>query len=170
MGYLDPTRCNVYDIEAERQFTFQFIPETISDSKGSNWATYNIQGRSSPLRGYSSGPSRTIRFTAVMFVDPVADGTTKSLSQIKQDVDFLLSLPYPDYSGGLKPPHKCLVNIGDIVQGFQAVCTNAQADYIGSWPWEPGPGLPHGVRVSLEFAEVQDSPLDTLDRRGGKHA
>jgi len=169
MGYLDPANCTVYDIETGDQFTMQFIPDTIADSKGSNWATYNIQGRSSPLRGYSAGPSRIIRFTANMFTDPTADGTPKSTGEIKHDVDLLLSLPYPDYSKGIAPPHKCLVNIGDIVTGFQCVCTNAEAEYLGAWPWEAGPGLPHGVRVTLEFAEVQDTPLGTLDRRGGAH-
>lgn len=169
MGYLDPANCWVYDTIAEKKFTMQFIPDTVTDSKGSNWAQYAIQGRSSPLRGYSSGPARTIRFIAVMFTNPTANGTMKSTAEIKEDVDLLLALPYPDYSSGIKPPHKCLVTIGDIVTSFRCVCTDASAEYLGTWPWEEGPGLPHGVKVTLEFAETTDNPLGVLDRMAGRH-
>jgi hypothetical protein len=167
MGYASISNCYIFDIEAEKLYTFQFMPDSISDSKGSNWNEYAILGRSSPLRGYHNGPSREISFTVTMFADPTADGLQKSIGDIKQDVDFLLSLPYPDYSKGIAPPHRCLVNIGDIVPCFTAVCKDAKAEYRGNWPWESGPGLPHGVLVSLVFLEVQDTPLDTMDRRGG---
>ncbi len=167
MGYASISNCFVTDIEAGKTYTFQFMPESIQDSKDSEWASYTILGRSSPLLGYQKGPPREIRFSVTMFADPTADGPRRSVADIKQDVDFLLSLPYPDYSKGIAPPHRCLVNIGDIVPCFLCICKSASAEYRGNWPWEDGPGLPHGVIVSLVFHEINDTPLDTMDRRGG---
>lgn len=166
MAYSTLDNAFILDIEGGGKYTFQFLPESITDSKSSNWNEYVILGRSSPLRGYSYGPSRTVGFTVVMFADPTMDGPGLSPGEIKQKTDWLLSLPYPDYNGGIKPPHRCFINIGSNIQ-MTGVCLSASAEYKRGKPWELGPGLTHGVEVSLQFAECVDIPLGVAERRGG---
>ena len=144
----------------------QFLPDSISDSKRANFADYPILGRSSPLRGYQMGPPRTVEFTAVFFAAPHQENATPSPAEIKTKVDWLMSLPYPDYSAGIMPPHRCFVQIGENIS-LIGVCTNASAVYKKGVPWDLGPGYAHGVEVSLTFEEVRDVPVDVYDVRGG---
>lgn len=48
---------------------FQYFPESISDSKGVNYATKNIPGGSHPLYQFINGTDRTISFTAIFTSD-----------------------------------------------------------------------------------------------------
>jgi len=50
-------------------FFFQFFPESVSDSKGSNWVPLTIPGASHPLYQWTSGGERTISFTGVFATD-----------------------------------------------------------------------------------------------------
>lgn len=164
------TADNAYVIDLEGGYTCTFVlkPSSLSDSKQANFAQYDILGRSSPLFGYQTGPPRTIEFTLIMFAEHIADGNKKTIDQVEQDKNFLLSLPYPDYRGGIKPPHRCLISIG---QSFKmvGVCAAASADAPENYPWEVGPGLIHGVQMRMSFIEVPKNgiPLDTYDRRAG---
>jgi len=166
MSYSTPDNAFILDTVIGDQFIFQFIPETIEDDKGSNWALYDILGRSSPLRGYKSGPSRTISFTVRMWASPTAaDG--RSPGKVKQDMDFLLALPYPDYSDSIAPPHLCIVHIGENIE-MQGVCTNAKLSINArDNVWDLGPGFSHGVNIAMRFEETLDDPLDVYDRMGG---
>lgn len=51
--------------DTDKVFPFQYFPETITDSKSSNWNEKNIPGGSHPLYQWISGGGRTISFTAV---------------------------------------------------------------------------------------------------------
>ena len=166
MSYSTLDNATIVDLIDGSRYTFQFLPESITDSKGANFGDYAILGRSAPLKGYQYGQSRTLEFTVRMFADPTADGPPKSTGQIKFEQDWLLSLPYPDYNGGIKPPHLCLVSIGDSLV-MQGGCTHASANYKSGTPWELGPGLTHGVEISLRFEECNDLPLGLANRRVG---
>ena len=165
MGYSTLDAAYIIDIDGGGSFKFQFIPASITDTKSNSPVYYSILGRSSPLSGYATGTPRSLSFTVVMFADPTADGPKLSTAEIKKRKDWLLSLPYPDYGGGLKPPHRCFINIGDDIK-FVGQCTTASAIYQGK-PWDLGPGLPHGVEVSLTFEECLNVPVDLNDRRSG---
>lgn len=156
----------IQDLVSDNTYTLQFLPDTITDNKGSGWGLYNIQGRSAPLRGYNTGPPRRIAFTVRMFAQPNQDDDSPTPADIKQYIDMLLALPYPDYSAGIAPPHKCLVSIGNNIL-MTGVCVNAEAEYRRGDPWELGPGNTYGVYVRLEFEETNDTPLDYYDRLGG---
>ena len=166
MGYSTPSACFIIDIEGGGMCKFQFMPDEIVDSDSANYAEYPIAGRSAPLRGYIGGPPRTLEFTLKFFANPTADGAPKSPGEIKLDIDFLKSLTRPDYAGGLKPPHKCLIIIGAQVQMI-GTCDNVSVSIGHGVPWDLGPGLAHGASVSLRFAEAKDIPLDVYDVRGG---
>ena len=166
MGHSTLDAAMIIDLEGGGMVKLQFIPESITDSKRAQFTDYDILGRSSPLKGYQFGPSRTLEFTAKFFASPEQDNPMPSPGLIKIQTDWLLSLPYPDYGGGIKPPHKCLVTIGANIQ-IIGVCTAASAIYKQGTPWDLGPGFTHGVEVSLMFEEVKDTPLDVWDRRGG---
>lgn len=167
MGYSSPDAAFIIDLDGGGMFPFQFIPETISDSKSASFNDYDILGRSIPLKGYRGSPSRTLQFTVRMWTDPTADGAPLSVGQIKQRTDFLRSLVYADYSGGIKPPHKCLITIGLNFQMI-GVCTQAAPTVSrNSNVWDLGPTLSHGMEVQLTFEEVGDVPLSTFEVRAG---
>ena len=167
MGYSTLMTAMIIDIEGGGIFKFQLIPNTITDSKSASYTPYNILGRSSPLQGYQMSQPRKIDFQGVkLFASPTANGPPMPPPLIKQQVDFVLSLPYPDYAGGIKPPHKCLLIFGGNVQMI-GVCESASASYEAGTPWDLGPGLTHGVTLSMSFMEVKDVPIDTWTRRAG---
>lgn len=166
MSYSTLDNAIITDMDGGGSMKLQFMPDTITDSKRANFTDYVILGRSSPLKGYQNGPSRTIEFTAVFFASPHQENPSPTPGEIKTKVDWLMSLPYPDYSAGIMPPHRCFVQIGENVS-LIAVCTAASVTYRKGIPWDLGPGLVHGAEVSLSFEEVKDVPVDVYDVRGG---
>jgi hypothetical protein len=167
MGSSTPDVCFISDIDNGRDYYFQFMPASISDSKSAAYADYAIQGRSSPLKGYQHSPSRTLSFTVKMWAQPTQDDESITPSKIKDDVDFLRSLVYPSYSGGIKPPPRCHILIGANIEMF-GVCKNVQVNYDANQNvWDLGPGFAHGPTVALVFEEIAVIPLDTFDVRGG---
>lgn len=167
MTFSTPDQCFIVDTVTQDRYTFQFIPQSVQDSKMANYADYAIQGRSSPLKGYHTSGARQLSFTLKMWAQPNQDDPTPSPSQIKQDVDLLRSLTYPDYDGGIKPPHLCYIQIGENVRMF-GVCKSVTVGYDANQNvWDLGPGFAHGPTVSLVFEEVANNPLDTFDVRGG---
>ncbi len=100
----------IADIETGTIMRFQMMPE-VTDTKSVNWNFIEIIGRSHPILGYSSSAPRTLAFNLMFVAHPShEDGTTAI--QVRDNLRFLQSLAYPDYSGGVKPPHRVLINLG----------------------------------------------------------
>lgn len=167
MASASPDAAFIIDIDGGGMFKFQLMPRSINDSDAAQYTEYDILGRSTPLRGYVKGGPRSLEFAAQLFYDPIADGPGRSKGAIKKDIDFLRSLVRPDYAGGLRPPHRCLIVIGANIQMI-GVLDSVNVQYASDTTvWDPGPGLAHGAVVALKFSEVKDIPLDTYDVRGG---
>jgi hypothetical protein len=169
-SYSKPSSCYIIALEASGgPYYFQFMPESITDSKSANFTDYSILGRSHPIKGYQNSPSRSIEFSVMLFAQPTAQDSSYTVSKVKKDVDFLLSLPYPRYDGGIKPPPKCHVKIGNNIEMI-GVCTSASASYRKGVPWSGSGENAHGVEVSLRFEEVGETPIGQSERSNGKYA
>lgn len=114
----DPLTGESGDIRA-----FQYFPEQVSDSRGTEWARRQIPGGSHPLLTWVSGGERVISFTAIFTQDAnpeskgfgsflsggfdfsLTDNNKHSLSQdtprggIPAAIAFLRQFTYPDYVG-----------------------------------------------------------------------
>lgn len=55
--------------EADTAIPFQYWPESVQDSRGSNWNPKDISGGSHPIYQWASGGERVISFTAVFTTD-----------------------------------------------------------------------------------------------------
>lgn len=169
MSYPSLTNACVIDHDGGGLKRFQCMPETISDSKGSTYGTYDILGRSSPLMGYQSGPARTVEFTAVFFAAPTQGNDSPTPADLEETKNWFLGLPYPDYSKGLMPPHRCTVFVGQSVK-LRGICSYASAVMQGTSPWDLGPGFVHHIAIALKFEECLDTPLGVTERRAGDYA
>lgn len=55
---------------------FQYWPDTVQDSKGSEWSARNVPGGSHPLYQWTHGGERRVSFTAVFTTDTMPDDDT----------------------------------------------------------------------------------------------
>lgn len=60
---------------ANSAIRFQYWPETLTDSKGSEWNPKPVPGGSHPIYQWSSGGERTFAFVAVFTTDTAPDST-----------------------------------------------------------------------------------------------
>lgn len=113
--------------------SFQYFPDTLSDSKVSNWQAKDIPGASLPLYQWTNSGERSLTFTATFTtdIDPVASGATDAVSvellktrlktngverynvDVRSAVYWLRSFMLPEYStdknGLTTPPSKCIL-------------------------------------------------------------
>lgn len=139
------------------------MPESYTDSKSANWVSTGILLRSSPLMGYKDSEPRTVSFS-FNFHAGVEQSDSTTPADVKRCVDFLLSLAYPDYSGGIKPPHLCFLSLGGQVR-MKCVLRSVTATY--SAPYDVNTGLAHHAKVSIVAIEVDDIPKSYEQVRGG---
>lgn len=91
--------------------TFQYFPETLTDTKAINYATREIPGGSLPLYQWISSGERILSFTALfttdvdLLVDPASFLKIKQNGQIRRNVDVRTALLWlrqymlPRYTG-----------------------------------------------------------------------
>ena len=154
----------VIDLITGTSFKFHAIPaEGWSENKSVNWSNTSIIGRSSPLKGYQdSGPRRVSLTIPLHSWVEQTDNTTPQ--EVKRWCDFFMSLAYPDYSGGIKPPHKCLVMMGKQLK-MKCVAISVDVRYLP--PFDLDTGLAYNAVVSVIFEEVDDVPKDYKVVRNG---
>lgn len=153
-----------------KRIPFQFAPSSLRDGKGVDYTDIPIIGRSSPFKSYKMNPSRQISFTINYHAHPEVE-TPFSIDQVKNTINTLLSLPYPDYSSFvIKPPTKCLLVIGNLLKNFKCVCKHVSPSYRDDIPWDLDAVLPFGVSISLLFEECVNSPLSYSDIANGQFA
>jgi len=153
------------DMVTGDSLVFGSYPED-SGHSASKTATYvgnKIIGRSSPVYGYSGSESQTFsisfQINASMYQ---SDGGTPE--KVKEACDWLMSLQYPDYSGGLaKPPHKCFYKAGNQIQ-MTVLVRSVQISYLP--PYDVATGLCYRAGVSLSLLEVEDDPKSYEEVRG----
>jgi hypothetical protein len=153
--------CMILDTKTGEFIKFQMMPDSISDSKSVNWNQIQIVGRSHPILAYDSSASRTFSFTLYFFAHPSHEDPTTQ-GTVVENIRFLTSLTYPDYGGGVKPPHKCVLRIGSMIQ-WAVVAQDISVSYTPMWK----NGLPVYASVSCTFIESADNPVDYGTVRSG---
>lgn len=71
--------------EASSAIAFQYWPETISDSRGSEWNPKPVPGGSHPIYQWSTGSERRISFTAIFTTDTEPDNNLLNLTTSEVD-------------------------------------------------------------------------------------
>ena len=148
---------------------FQFMPNSIRDSKNAVYNDIPIIARSVPVKNYSYSGARTISFTLEFFASPEAGPSTIfSPLIIKTRIDALRALVYPDYSGFIvKPPPRCIVMVG-LQLAFMGICKSVNVNYSNQSPWDLFPVvLAHHATIDLTFEEALNIPLSNTEVRLG---
>lgn len=147
---------------------FQFMPDSISDNKQANYNDVNIIARSVPVKSYSHSSARQISFTLDFFTAPEAGMKVVNPLIIKNRIDALKALVYPEYSTfSIKPPPRCIVHIGAQLS-FLGVCRSVNVTYSNQSPWDLQPVvLAHHAKVALTFEEALNIPLSHTEVRQG---
>lgn len=153
---------------------FGYIPEEISESKTANYNLIDIPGRSEPIYAYMNSSPREISLH-IMFVAGIGQDKTVNTGNstieddavmVKQKVDWLRSLVYPDYSvaGIVRPPHRILVSIGNLIK---SICITTSVSPVYKAPWDESL-LPYIAEVDISFQEVNEVPYGSTDIKAGK--
>jgi len=148
---------------------FQFMPKTITDSKVAVYNDISIIARSSPLKTYVQSQARQIAFTLDFFAAPQPGLNFIIPPLIRNRIDALRALTYPDYTvSGIKPPPRCLVRIGSQLSMI-GVCKQVAVVYNNdTTPWTLAPlSLAFGASVTLQFEETLNIPLSRDEVRFG---
>lgn len=153
--------CILIDVETQDSIEFQMMPDGISDAKSANYNHIEIVGRSHPVLGYSSSGPRTISFTLIFFGNPSLEDTT-TVAKVSKNLKFLLSLVYPDYSSGVKPPHRCVLRLGNQVNMI-CVVSDVNINYRHLWDEN---GQPVYAEASVTCIEADPYPITFSTIRG----
>lgn len=139
-----------------------FWPETISDSKGSEWASKPIPGGSHPLYQWVQGTDRVISFSLVLLhesqdVDPLEDTEDIYNVDIPGAIAWLRSMEYPLYEEGAgiakAPPTLILVFPGSHISGVEnlhelyVIMTQCDVEYQSFF----NDGTPRLATVQVSF-------------------
>ena len=82
--------------EGGNAIAFQYWPETIQDSRGSEWSPRNIPGGSHPIYQWTHGGERRISFTAMFTTDTAIDDATFEAIAIAQGIAARALTQFPD--------------------------------------------------------------------------
>lgn len=155
----------IIDMETGDYFVFHAMPENgYSLDKQVRWADTDILGRSSPIKGYTSSDAASFSIRIPLF-SSIEQGDTRTPYDVLSATQFFLSLTYPDYQNGVKPPHKCMLLFGQQIIGAIVVPMGCSIEYPG--PWDTASGLSFRAIVSMTFQEVADIPWDYKEIREG---
>jgi len=140
---------------------FQFMPDTIQDSKAAMYGDIIVLGRSTPIKTYSHSGAETLAFSLKFFANPEQSDKEMTPKRINERVQFCKSLVYPVYTGFIvKPPPICVVKVGDYIN-FYGVCKAVSTSVTQDYPWDVdrSAGInPHGVQINLTFEDVKPIP------------
>lgn len=174
---------------SQQIFSFQFWPETLSDSKATEYVEKQVPGGSHPLYQFIRGGARTLTFTAIFtnefnpenLAKPggVAGATVTSAPASQYSVDInaavwsLRRFIYPSYgTSDLKafPPEFIQLRLPNTAIGgynqngpvdiMNAIMLRCDVEYR-AWFQD---GTPRYATIDMEFAEqVQGSPFEYAD-------
>ena len=173
-------------IGASAAIRFQYWPESLQDSKGSEWNPKPIPGGSHPLYQWANGGERSFSFSAIFTTDtepeenlfgPVTGDPYETASRnplsglvlgvrdvdIRSAVSWLRWFMYPTYGTDgnqrVYPPAKALLvmpNTGLAYNGEDHVTCAMTTCDVTYEEWFPN-GYPRIVEVALEFKELIQS-------------
>ncbi len=181
----DPLKSAAYLIELDAEdkpvgsFSFQYFPESITDSKSVSWQAKDIPGGSLPLYQWSSSGERTLSFTAIFTADidygigQFPQNRLVTAGQLDRNVDIRAAvyelrrflLPQYTRTQGTVPPPKALLYLprsGIGLAGGNSQLTSSNTDAIVcvmttcevTWEKFFTSGAPKIASVSLAFAQV----------------
>ena len=153
----------IADIETGTIVYFQMMPE-VTDSKSVNWNPIEIIGRSHPIWGYASSGARCLSFNLEFFAHPSKEDPTSAV-WVRDTLRFLQSLTYPDYNGGVKPPHRVLVSLGQQTK-MVGVIQDVSLLYHTLWK----DGLPVHAEAGITVIEANMRPINYTVIRGSMGA
>lgn len=157
-----------------REIRVEYMPQSFTETKQSNYAAIMPMGRSEPIMGYSGGGPRIFNFLLTF-----ATTGTDPFNDVIAPVWLVNSWLYPDYSERLaNVPPRVLLVVGSWLRS-RCIATRADTTYHGPWgraPFSP-PGLvpgelgaatdsmlPYYVEVNLVLQQVaensSESPFD----------
>jgi hypothetical protein len=166
---LTTSALNEYVLGSSNELILQGIPPEIQDQKSANWSPTSILGRSEPIQGYGDSAPRSITLN-LMFIESLHGGD-KGLSNsmdnqyVRESVQFLQSLVYPNYDGGrIQPPPTCLLVIGSWLN-MRFITKDVATTWKG--PWSIPNLTPMVAEVSLTIEEVNYIPWGSTEVRFG---
>lgn len=130
------------DLATNDRLEFQYNPDTITDSKGTDYATIKIPGMSHPRYQYVSGGARQINFRLGLF-----------MRDVQKKVSWLQSLQYPTHEKTMlkNAPHRVLLVVGDLYPGVECIVKQVKVNYFGLF--DPATLLPQQAEVDLALEE-----------------
>jgi hypothetical protein len=148
--------------KAFNRMVLQFFPETLSDPKSVDYASFEAPGSASPLYQWVKSGARPLSFTAIFYresVDDIPAGTkeTRYNVDINKRVAWLRRFMYPDYKddGTSTPPSRLLLcfpkTFISVLGGSVFPCIMTKCDV--EWKEWFIDGTPRLATVNLEFAE-----------------
>ena len=81
---------------------FQFLPETINETKTANWNPIEIIARSSPIQVYSSSAAKQITLNLEFLVQPEQGINRPTKLDIRDTINQLRALVYPRKGGTME--------------------------------------------------------------------
>lgn len=173
-----PTEGTPGNPASEQIFTFQFWPETLTDSKATEYTEKMVPGGSHPLYQFIRGGARTLSFTAIftseLNPEQLEEFSSTQASQYSVDINAavwsLRRFIYPSYgTSDLKafPPEFIQLKLPNTAIGgydqngpvdiMDAIMLRCDVEYR-SWFQD---GTPRFATIDLEFAEqVQGNPSE----------
>lgn len=142
------------DVDTGERLEFQYNPSNISDEKSTTYAAIKIPGMSHPRYQYVAGEPRRITFKIELFKGAV-----------KQKVDWLRSLQYPEHSGTMlkNAPHKVLFIFGDLYPGIICIVRQVKARFFNLF--DQTNLLPQQAEVDLVLEEYVDDSVNYTEVR-----
>lgn len=129
-------------------------PESVEDTYSANFDSKSLQGRSSPVFGYSNGGPREVSFSITVREDYV-----EGEEDIIDVINKFKSIEYPEYTNDEVVPPKVYVKIGDFIN-FTGICNNVGVT------WERPYGRTSRDRTSFLQAEVSLSFNEVIEQGG----
>lgn len=143
------------DVQTGKRLIFQLNPSEISDDKSTSYAAIKIPGMSHPRYQYVSGEARRISFKLELFK-----------GQVKQQVDWLRSLQYPEHTGSLltSAPHRVLLFFGSLYPGIICIVTQVKIRYFSLF--DKDNLLPQRAEVEISLEEYKEHSVNWRTIRG----
>ncbi len=149
-----PIKGYLVDADTGDRLEFQYNPNNISDEKSTSYATIKVPGMSHPRYQYVAGEPRRIVFKIELFKDSV-----------KQKVDWLRSLQYPEHAGSMlkNAPHRVILIFGDLYPGVTCIVRSVKARYFGLF--DQTNLAPQRAEVDITLEEFVDQSVNGSEVR-----
>lgn len=156
------------DLESNQSFRF-YLPE-FTEKAGANWGNVEIPGRSVDVKYYNSTTSRSVNIELYLYAGVGLYTPTSNdedvVARLHNDLNFVKSLEYPDYSGAyITPPPKVLISLGKSLS-FPGVVSDVVVDH-----YKPFDEKRRAMYAKLSFTvtQVETNPPSIGDIRKGNY-